>query len=107
MQLQNKELDIRSENLFRTCSVATDLVTSLEVNLISCATMLCHFGQKGNSSVATHFILFSSNGTSSVTGDYVAIPERFGQNEEPSKRSEERTRNKPSSAPKRYLKDAE
>ena len=37
---------------------------------------------------------------SSATGDYVAVPERFGQNEEPVSRNEERTKKKPSFVPK-------
>ena len=42
----------RSENLFRTRSVATDLVTSLEIQPIHCAFMLCQFGQTRNGYVA-------------------------------------------------------
>ena len=65
----NIELDFRSECLFRTCSVATNLVTSLEVNPIRCATMLCHFGQTQNGSVAIHLFLLGSIATSSATGE--------------------------------------
>ena len=45
MQLQNIERDFKSENLLRTCSVVSNMVTSLEFNSICFATMLCHFGQ--------------------------------------------------------------
>ena len=104
MQLKNIDSDFKTEYLFRTCSFATILVMSIESNPIRCATMLCHFGQTRNGSVATHFINFSSTETSSATSEYVAIPERFGSNEEPGNRIEERTRNKPNSAPKMCLK---
>ena len=35
------ERDFKSEYVFRMCSVATDLVTSLEFNPIRCATTFC------------------------------------------------------------------
>ena len=41
--------DFKSEYLFRMCSVATNLVTSLEIERIHCATTLCHFGRTRNS----------------------------------------------------------
>ena len=93
------ELDFRSENSFRTCSVATNLLTPLEINPIRCATMLCHFGQTGSCYVAIRFTLRVGTTTSSATGDYVALPERFSQNEEPAGRKEERTWEKPSLVP--------
>ena len=88
--------DLKSDYLFRTCSVATNLVTALEFNPIHCATMLYHFGQTRNSCIAVPFILCGSTATSSATGDYKAVPERFGQIEEPASRNEERNRKKPS-----------
>ena len=51
------ERDFKSEYLFRMFSVVTNLVTSLELQPVRCATMLCHFGQKRNGYVATRFIL--------------------------------------------------
>ena len=69
--------------------------------------MQCNFGQTRNGCIATRFIHFSSTATSSATGEYVALPERFGQNAEPASRKEEPTRNKPISAPKMYLNDAQ
>ena len=39
------------------------------------------------------FILRSSTAASIATGDYVTAPERFGENEEPASRNEERTKN--------------
>ena len=80
-QLQYTELDFKSEYLFHTCSIATNLVTSLEFQPIRCATKLCQFGQTRNGSVATHFILLSNTATSSATGDYLAVLQRFGQKE--------------------------
>ena len=85
------ELDFRSEYLFRTRFVATNMVTSLKVNPIRCANMLCHFGQSRNGPVAIHFIIRGSTATSSATGDYVVVPERCGPNEEPASNNEERT----------------
>ena len=78
--LQNKESYCKSGYLFRKCSFTTILMTSLEYNPIRCATTLCHIGQTRNGSVVTHSILLSSTATSSATGGYVAVPERFGQN---------------------------
>ena len=89
------ELDFRSEYLFCTYSVAHSLVTSVELNSIRCATMLCQFGQTRNGSMAIHFILCGSTAMSSATGDYVVVPERFGLNEEPADSNEARTREKP------------
>ena len=73
------------------CSVATDSLTSLEFNPISCAAMLCHFGQTRSCYVAILFILLGSTVTSIATGEYVTDPERFGQNEESASRNKERT----------------
>ena len=96
-QLRYKERDFEKEYLFRTCSVVTNLETSLESVPTHCATMLCHFGHTWSGSVATHFIHLSSTVMSSATGGYVAVPERFGQKEETAGRTKERTKNKPSS----------
>ena len=92
--------DPENESLFRTCSVATNLVTSLKFNPIRSATMLCHFGQTRSSYVANFFILRGSTATNSATGVYVAVPERFGQNKEPAGSNEERIMKKPSFAHK-------
>ena len=102
--MQYTERDFKSEYLFRTCSVATNLVTSLEFNPLHCATMRCRFGQLQNGSVSTHSIHFSRTATSSATSEYVTVPEHIGQNKEPAGRNEERTKNKPSFAPKTYNK---
>ena len=99
MQLQILERDFQSDYLLCTCSVVTNLVTSLEFITIGCATMLCHFGQIRNGSATTHFIQLSSTVVSSATGQYKAVLKRVGGNEDPASRNEERTRNKPSSAP--------
>ena len=58
--------------------------------------MLRYFGQAQDGSVATQFFLSSSTATSSATGDYVAVPERFGQNEEPASRDKKKAKKKPS-----------
>ena len=58
--------------------------------------MLCQFGRTRNVYVATTFILLSSAAESSATSGYVAVPEHFLQNEEPSVNNKERTRKKPS-----------
>ena len=88
------ECDFKSEYLFRMCSVATNLVTSLEFNPIRSATTLCHFEQSRNGYIATHFILLRASVESSATSGYVVVPERFGQNVEPACRNDERTRRK-------------
>ena len=68
--------------------------------------MLCPFGQTRCSYVVILFILRGSSATSSATGDYVVVPERFGQNEEPAGRNGERTKKKPSLFPKKDSIDA-
>ena len=92
--------DFKSEYLFRMCFVDTNLVMSLEFDPIRCSILLCHFGQTWSSYVAIPSILRGSTATSSATGDYVAVPERFGQNEEPASGNEERTWIKPNFVPK-------
>ena len=86
--------------LLRTPSVATDLVTSPQIQPIRCVFMLCQFGRTRNVYVATRFILLSSTAESSATSGYVAVPEHFLQNEEPACINEERTRKEPSFVPK-------
>ena len=88
------------------CSVAHELVTSVEFNLIRCATTLCHFGRTRNGYVATHFILLSSTAESSATSGYVVVLERFGQNEEPAGSNKERAKKKHALDPKVDLFDA-
>ena len=78
------------------CSVVTNLLTSVEFEPIRCATMLCLFGQTRNGYVATHFILCTTTAKSSATSGYVVVPERFGQNDEPARKKEERIKEKPS-----------
>ena len=50
--------------------------------------------------MATRIILLSRTAESSATSGYVAVPEHFLKNEEPSVNNEERTRKKPSFVPK-------
>ena len=95
-----------SEYLFRTRSVAANLVTSLEFQPIRCVIMQCHFGQTRNGYVATYFILPSSIEARSATSGYVVVSEHFGQNEEPAGSNEEQTRKKPSFVSKVDLIDA-
>ena len=73
-------------------SVATNLVTSLEVKPIRCATTLCHFGRTRNGYVATHFNPLPSTAKSSATSGYIVLPELFGHNEEAAIRNEERAK---------------
>ena len=93
------EVDFKSEYLFRMCSNATNLVTSLEIKTIRCATTLCHFGRTRNGYVPTQFILLSSTAESSATSGYLEDPERFGQSEARASRKEERARVKPNFVP--------
>ena len=67
--------------LLQTRSVATDLVTSQNLQPKGCAPMLRQFGQTRNVYVATRFILLSSTAESSATSGYVAVPEHFLQKE--------------------------
>ena len=77
-------------NLLRAHYVATDLVTSQNFQPTRCAFMLCEFGRTRNVYVATRFILLSSIAESSATSGYVAVPEHFLQNDEPSVNNVER-----------------
>ena len=67
--------------LLRTRYVATDLVTSQNLQPIRCVFMLCQFGRTRNVYVATRNILLGSTAESSATSGYVAIPDHFLQNE--------------------------
>ena len=69
-----KERDLKSEYLFCMCSVVTNLVTSLEIDWICCATTLCRFGRAPNSYVASQFFLLSTTAESSATSGYVVVP---------------------------------
>ena len=53
-----------------------------------------NFGQTRSSYVAIPFILRGCTATSIATGDYIAVMERSGQNEELACRNEERTKKK-------------
>ena len=88
------------------CSVATNLVTSLEFNPIRCATTLCQSGRTRNGCLASQFILFSRAAESSVASGYVVVPERFGQKAEPASKNEKRTSERPSFFPTMVLKEA-
>ena len=72
-------LDLKSDSLLRTYSVATNLMTSLEFTPSLSATILCHPGQTSIGSVFIHFNLRSSTATSSATGNYVAVPKRLAK----------------------------
>ena len=63
--------------------------------------MLCHFGQTWNGSI--HFVLRGSTATTNATGNYVAVQERFAQNEEPASSNKERTTKKPNFVPKKKI----
>ena len=78
------------------CSVVTKLLKSPEIRPIHCATKLRRFERTRNGYLATEFIHPSITAKSSATGDYVFVPERFSQNEEPASRKEERAMKKPS-----------
>ena len=93
--------------MFRACSVATSLVTSLNFNPIHCPTSLRQFGQLRNGCVVTHFINFSSTTTISVTSEYVSVPGCIGQNEEPASRNDKQAMNNPSSTPKAHLNEVQ
>ena len=86
--------------LLRTGSVATDLVTSQKIQPIRYAFMLCQFGRTRNVFVATRIFLLSSTAESSARSGYVAVPEHFLRNEEPSVNNGERTKKKPIFVPK-------
>ena len=96
-QLQNKECDFKSEYLFCTCSIATNLATSLEFNPIRRATTLYHFDQTRKGSMASNSFPVSNTAINSAAGGHVAVPERFGQNEDPASRNKERATNRHSS----------
>ena len=77
--------------LLRTRSVATDLLTSQNLQPILSAFKLSQFGRTRNVYVATRIILLSTTAESSATSGYVAVPEHFLQNEKPACINEERT----------------
>ena len=88
-------------NIFlRTRYVATDLVTSQNIQPIRRALALCHFGRTRDVYVATRIILFSSTAESSATSGYVVATERSGQSEAWASKNVERVRKKPSFVPK-------
>ena len=89
--------DLKSDYLFRMCSVATNLRTSLECRLIRCAITLFQFGRTRNGCKATHFVFLNTTAKSSATSGNVVVPERFVQNEEPANENEQRARKKRSS----------
>ena len=74
------------------CSVATNLVTSVEFQPIRCATTLFHFGWPRDVYVATRIILLSSTAEGSATSDYVVATEGSGQSEAWASRNVERAR---------------
>ena len=63
------------------CSVLTNLVTSLEIQPIRCATLLFLLGRTQNGYVVTRSILLSSTTEDSATSGYVVAPEHFGESE--------------------------
>ena len=74
------------------CSVVTNLVTSLEIQPIRCATTLFHFGRTLNGYIATRFVLLSRTAENSATSGYVVAPERSSQNDAWAAWNVERTR---------------
>ena len=74
------------------CSVVTNLVTSLEIQPIRCATTLFHFGRPRDVYVATRIILFISTAEGSATSGYVGATEHSGQSEAWAGRNAERAR---------------
>ena len=74
------------------CSVVTNLVTSLDVQPIRCATTLFHFGRPRDVYVATRIILLSSTAEGGATGGYVAATECSGQSEAWAGRNVERAK---------------
>ena len=76
-----KELDFKSEYLFRMSCGVTNLVRPPEIQPIRCATTLFQFGRTWNAYVATRIILLGSTAESSATYGYVVAPDRSGQNE--------------------------
>ena len=92
--------------MFRTRSVVTNLVTSLDFQPIRCANMVCHFRQTRNGYIDTQFLLLSSTAERIATGGYVIVPEHFGQNEEPAGCNWERTRRRLILVPKADLIEA-
>ena len=88
------------------CSVVTNLVTSLEVQPIRCATTLFLFGRTRNVYVATRIILRSSTAENSATSGYVVAPESSGQSDAWAGGNPERASRKPSLFPSEDLIDA-
>ena len=85
--------------LLRRRYVATDLVTSQNIQPICCAFTLFHFGRTRDVYVATIIILLSSSAESSATSGYVVATERSSQSEAWASKNVERARKKPSFVP--------
>ena len=92
--------------MFRTRSVATNLVTSLKFQPIRCASKLCQLGKTPSAYVATRFILLTSTAAGSATSGYVVVRESIGQNEDSACINDDRTREEPSFVPKVIFFDA-
>ena len=66
--------------------------------------MLCHFDRLLN---GPQSLISFISAALFATNEYVTVPERFAQNEEPASRNEEGSKNKPSSAPTLHLNEAQ
>ena len=97
MQLQARQSHFKSEYLFRTFSVATNLVTSPKSSFRLLRYYAVPFWP--TTEQFSHFQSYCSAVTSSATSEYRTVPERPSRNEEQSSIDEERTRNTPSSGP--------
>ena len=86
--------------LSRTHYVATDLVTSQNIQPVRCAFTLFHFGRTQDVYVATRIIIFSSTAESSAKSGYIVATERSGQSEAWASKNVERAWRKPSFVPK-------
>ena len=76
------ERDFKSEYLFCTCSVATNLVTSLQFHSDLCNYVVPFLANYG---IVPHSLIFTPNSrtaTNSATNEYGTVPEWPSRNEE-------------------------
>ena len=98
-QLQRGQSEFKSECLFLTCSIATNMVKSLIITFQLLYYNAVPFWPTTEQFRIQSFHSFSSTATSSATSEYGTVPEWPSRNEDRRSGNEERTRRTSSSSP--------